>query len=107
MSRGFCLRCKVVCYEFRCGVCAASVDQGITSTVDRVKAIINDTISNIDINRLLQLAQRSLDWRTYIDFTPSPRGSEDRGPSRPPTALGKARKVTDTAVNILFEVNEQ
>lgn len=85
----------------------ASLNQGITASVDRVKAIINDIINNLDFNLLLDIVKRSLDWRTYIDLTPSPRGEEGQQKVDPSSAVRRALLHVDTGVNILFEINDQ
>lgn len=87
--------------------CAASLNQGITASVDRVKAIIDEVIKNFDFDSLLELAKRSLDWHTYIDLAPSPRSQDASDTGQPQGGICKARRYIDRGVNILFEINEQ
>lgn len=80
------------------------MNQGITASVDRIQTIIDDIIKNFDFNRLLDIAKRSLDWRTYIDLDSSPRGEDSTSSSKRSTPKPG---YVETAVNVLFEVNEQ
>jgi hypothetical protein len=105
----------MACFKIPCH--ADKLNAAIQDATVRLNEVINDCINNLDLQDLfLRSLRKALDYRTYINLVPDSyeRRRLDSKPGSP-SVTGESEPFLDfeprsrweTAVDILFEVDEQ